>query len=124
MYKNLTKISGLKNAPVFLYETAFQDYHVFVFKWIEGKYVFLEKLSENGFRELVRAYLNFSEEINENPPVVVDPFYDMTKAVVSFKPPFFIKGHHRADNKVYILRFNKLGFFRQRLRYTHHAFYP
>lgn len=90
--KNLTKISGLKNAPVFLYETAFQDYHVFVFKWIEGKYVFLEKLSENGFRELIRAYLNFSQEINENPPIVVDPVYDMTKAVVSFTPPFFIKG--------------------------------
>lgn len=93
--KNLRSLSGTQQCPVLLYKTNYQDYEVFVFKWVEGKSCFLEKLPPETFKKIVHDYLNFSEKINENKSNIVAPTYDYYNVVKMFnsikKAPFFIK---------------------------------
>ena len=92
LQKNLKSLSGIKNCPVFLFETTYQDCHVFVFKWVEGKSCFLEKLSSESFKELIHSYLEFSDKINKNKPAIITPFYGLREAFNEIKKPiFFIK---------------------------------
>ena len=64
LVKNLKHTKQKEYCPCFLFEKKLKDYYAIVFKWIEGKSYFLEKLSTTTFKQVIAAYLNFSKSVN------------------------------------------------------------
>lgn len=65
LLNNLLATSGEKFCPFLLSVKKLNNKDFFVFKWIEGKNIFLDKLSDENFKNLILSYKIFLSVINK-----------------------------------------------------------
>ena len=91
--ENYKEISGHPYCPELIFEKAFENFHVFVSKWTEGRSYFLEKIPPATLKQIITAYLSFLTLINKNQDKSVMPaeipaeFYDKIKSPYAFMVP-------------------------------------
>jgi len=92
LLNNLKHTHQKDHCPHLLFKKDLPDAYALVFEWIDGSSYFLEKLPPDTFRQVISAYLDFSQTINRAPIKGILPaatpagFYAEIK-----KRPFFLK---------------------------------
>ena len=74
--------------PRLLFEKSLDTKHIFVFRWIEGKSYFLEKLPQKTMAQIIKAYLDFLKVINKKVTTHLAPPDIPTELIQKIKSPY------------------------------------
>lgn len=64
--ENLKSCGNFNLKPILLKEISYQNNNILIFKWIDGKSVFIDKLNDEKLKKLEQHYIFFIENIKKN----------------------------------------------------------